>query len=186
MLVGHAQPHGALKGTESESDRHLEGLETLNSLSLTLFSQRPTLTMALHCHRDRGNTRGNRYGVSSKPVLAGRAAESAELGAMPRTPQAAGSAARSSAAAASRSRLPERQTLRPAGSVLGPVSNCMENELLGRTAASAELQPPIPFMQDEVGRGDGTVSQVRRGVRRRARLRVAVDVDEGCSLWLCI
>lgn len=75
--------------------------------------------------------------------------------------------------------LPERQTLRPAGSVLGPVSNCVENGLLRRPTPPAELHPPPLFLQDEAGRGDGTVSQSRRSVRRRARLRVAVDVDEG-------
>ena len=73
--------------------------------------------------------------------------------------------------------LPERQTLRQAGSALGTVSSGAESKLMRHAAAPAELRPMV--LQDHPGNGAGTPAPLRHSARRRRRLRVAVDVDEG-------
>lgn len=73
--------------------------------------------------------------------------------------------------------LPERQNLQQASSALGTVSSGAQSRLLRQPAAPAELRPT--FLQDHTGNGAGTPAPPRHSARRRGRLRVAVDVDEG-------
>ena len=73
--------------------------------------------------------------------------------------------------------LPERQTVQQASSALGTVSSGAESRLLRHSVAPAELRPTI--LQDHSGNGAGTPAPLRHSARRRGRLRVAVDVDEG-------
>ena len=74
-------------------------------------------------------------------------------------------------------RLPERQTVQQASSALGTVSSGAESRLLRHSEAPAELRPA--YLQDHSGNGAGTPAPLRHSARRRVRLRVAVDVDEG-------
>ena len=81
--------------------------------------------------------------------------------------------------------LPERQNLQQASSALGTVSSGAQSRLLRQPAAPVELRP----LQDHSGNGAGTPAPPRHSARRRKRLRVAVDVDEGVvqrtqTVWL--
>ena len=73
--------------------------------------------------------------------------------------------------------LPERQNLQQASSALGTVSSGAQSRLLRQPAAPTELRPTV--LQDHPGNGSGTPAPPRHSARRRGRLRVAVDVDEG-------